>query len=141
MHNHVSIQIAKELYQLGWRKHCNFLVYTSIQEGGDKIICMEDKFALSGMALGDIKDDGTGNWLPQLHEILPLLPESFYCFTNGFKKTYVLGMDKSVKGFRCFYADIESNECLVNYTDKNPHDAAAKLLMWYVKNHHVTGKL
>lgn len=60
MQNTVSLEVAQELHDIGWRKHCNFLVYTSIEQNGNKIVCMEDKFALSAMALGDIKDGGAG---------------------------------------------------------------------------------
>lgn len=133
MQNTVSLEVAQELHDIGWRKHCNFLVYTSIEQNGNKIVCMEDKFALSAMALGDIKDGGAGLWLPQLHEILEVLPYMISIGTaNIFFKMEIFEDDYRIGYYK--FGEYPRGEQI----SKNPHDAAAQLLIWCVKNNYVT---
>lgn len=121
--NTVSIEVAKELYELGWRKKC---LFSSLKGGEAYCNTMDDNEILN------ICEDYF--YMPQFHEIIELLPKLPY---QGITADPLASQDvifaKTESGYAIRFTQ---SDIFVNKT--NPHDAAAKLLIWAIKNKFVT---
>lgn len=128
--NTVSLEVGKELFELGWRKECGFFYFK------EKIYTSE---------LFDRRETN-GEYIEaqQLHEILEVLeihhnlgvPTIGKCNSGDEYNAYFIHW-RSVWEEHKFHHLLDNNTvpmCL----SKNPHDAAAKLLIWCIKNNYVT---
>lgn len=141
--NTVSIEVAKELYELGWRKETTFVII----DGTDEVFYRE---TIEGVVFEIYKHYNA----PQLHEILEVLPDQITIFDkkrNGFEGRshywlfYKMNVDEEMNHtnyglYHIDYSNALSRDTLEGseFLDKNPHDAAAKLLIWCIKNKFVT---
>lgn len=140
MYNTVSLEVAKKLKDTGWESHTYF------------------EYDLPGYAGADYYPDPRINYpikqsyirpkpvlpAPQLHEILEVLeihynlgvPTVGKCNGGDEYNAYFIHW-RSVWGEHKFHHLLDNNTvpmCL----SENPHDAAAKLLIWCVKNNYIT---
>lgn len=119
MYNTVSLEVAKELFEIGWRKECGFFYFK------EEIYTSE---------LWDRRETN-GEYIeaPQLHEILDSLPYKISIeAANVFFKMEIFEDD-----YRIGYYEFDQYPWGEQISE-NPHDAAAKLLIWCVKNNYVT---
>lgn len=118
MEKTVSLELAKELFELGWKKKTYFALVK---------IASVYTIQRSDMPFDDVIP------APQLHEILDVLPYKISIGTaNVFFKMEIFEDD-----YRIGY--YEFNEYpWGEQISENPHDAAAQLLIWCVKNNFVT---
>lgn len=137
MYNTVSLDVAKELFELGW-KHETLLVYI----GEPQPISRVPEYRLGfTKAYSHLAND---IYAPQIHEILEVLeihynlgvPTVGKCNGGDEYNAYFIHW-RSVWGEHKFHHLLDNNTvpmCL----SENPHDAAAKLLIWCVKNNYIT---
>lgn len=123
MYNTVSLEVAKELKELGWKKKCYWFY-------GDN----EGEFVIYNSSM--YCRDGNSNDLesPQLHEIIELLPKLPY---QGTAADPLASQDVIFAKTEAGYAiRFSQSDIFVNRT--NPHDAAALLWIWCVKEGHIS---
>lgn len=141
MENTVSLEVAKELFELGWKKE-TLLYYghklALIHEMRDGQMMTENSYFMSPVELVCLQDNTqmyrTKFSAPQFHEIIELLPKLPYQGTAIDPLAYqdvIFAKTESGYAIRFSQSDI-----FVSKT--NPHDAAAQLLIWCVKNQFVT---
>lgn len=131
--NTVSLDVAKELQALGWKKQTYFC-WTRLHESSSYF---DDNIESNNFYIEpiDISRGGFVAYAPQLHEILELLPGEL----ENEECVYSLTVDKDEKDYMVSYDDLYGDKSIGHSEwNKNPHDAAAKLLIWCVKNNYIT---
>ena len=137
--NCVSIEVAKELYELGWRR-VGIFVYDN-EEKTENI--QGNQYFKGEYKLKELRDIKRMHEdiipAPQLHEILDLLPYIIKKDDGAKYSFYYLHMDEEMdKRYRFVYENIIYGLFGRSDWNENPHDAAAKLLIWCIKNKFVT---
>jgi len=139
-----SAKLAKELHELGWRKETTFYygnkltLIKEMREGqmmGEnsyfmsprlEVICSQNEFQMYRAKFS----------APQFHEIVEVLPFRIGEYFLEFSKD---GYEVSKETFYdARYQEVFAGPCLRFEENKNPHNAAAKLLVWCIKNKFVT---
>lgn len=127
--NTVSLEVAKELFEIGYDKNTQF------------------EYDLPGFQGADYYPDPRINYpikqsyirpkpvlrAPQIHEILDSLP---YMISIGTKNVF-FKMEIFEDDYRIGYYEFDQHPWGEQISE-NPHDAAAKLLIWCIKNNYVT---
>lgn len=128
MHNTVSIEVAKQLKEAGWRKRTYFC-YTRLHESSSMF---DDNVEVNNYYVESV-DTSRGGWFayaPQLHEILDELPKLPY---QGSAVDPLASQDVIFAKTESGYA-IRFTQSSIFVSKNNPHDAAALLWIWCVKN-------
>lgn len=124
MYNTVSLEVAKKLKEAGWEKKCYWFY-------GDN----EGEFVIYNSSM--YCRDGNSNDLesPQLHEILEELPATLTVDGIDFDLKMIKQLwEDLIITYEFYYESIG----FIPTPNVNPHDAAAKLLIWAVENKFVT---
>lgn len=136
--NTVSIEVAKELYELGW-KRAGIFVY----DNEEKIENIQANQYFKGeYKLKELRDVKRMHediiHAPQLHEILEVLPGCIQTEKTPNTDFYYLTIGKDDGYYVINYENLDCKSRGESEWNTNPHDTAAKLLIWCIKNKFVT---
>lgn len=130
MYNTVSLEVAKKLKEAGWRKETYFMYFIENYHNRGKEVLVQCTPGIE--SLGDYPEY-SNIAAPQLHDLLEELPYKISIGTaNIFFKMDIFEDNYHIGYYE--FGEYPWGEQI----NENPHDAAAKLLIWCVKNNYIT---